>query len=121
MGFGCWSPDGKLLALQLKRGEDTYVCIMSSNGGPITQLTVEKGQSWPNDFSPDADKIVFAGFRDGVWNLWWISRTTREEKKLTNYSKVNSFVRYPAWSPLGNQIAYEYVETTGNIWVGEIN
>jgi hypothetical protein len=27
---------------------------------------------------------------------------------------------YPAWSPLGNQIVYEYAETTGNIWLMEL-
>ncbi len=120
MGFASWSPDGKLVAVEIKRGGDVNIGVISSDGGPVTQLTFEKGQSWPGNFSPDADKIVFAGFRDGVWNLWWVSRTTKEEKKLTNYSKVNSFVRYPAWSPTGNQIAYEYVETTGNIWVADI-
>jgi hypothetical protein len=26
-------------------------------------------------------------------------------------------VRYPSWSLLGNQIVYEYAETTGNIWM----
>jgi len=120
MGFACWSPDGKLIAVEIKRGGEVNIGLVSSDGGPVTQLTFEKGQSWPNDFSPDGDKIVFAGFRDGVWNLWWVSRKTKEQKKLTNYSKVNSFVRYPAWSPLGNQIAYEYVETSGNIWVADI-
>jgi Tol biopolymer transport system component len=120
IGYACWSPDGKLLGVQIKRGEDTYIGVMSSDGGPVTQLTFDKGQSWLNSFSPDGDKIAFAGFRDGVWNLWWVSRTTKEQKKLTNYLKVNSFVRYPGWSPLGNQIAYEYVETTGNIWVADL-
>ena len=32
-------------------------------------------------------------------------------------AELNAFVRYPAWSPLGTQIAYEYAETTGNIWM----
>jgi len=26
-------------------------------------------------------------------------------------------VRYPAWSPRGDAIVYEYAETTGNIWL----
>jgi len=69
---------------------------------------------------PDGDKLVFAGFRDGLWNIWWVSRSTKEQKKLTDYAKANAFVRYPSWSPLGTQIAYEYNETTGNIWVAEI-
>ncbi len=120
MGYACWSRDGELLGLQIKRGEDTHIGFMSSDGGLVTQLTFDKGQSWLNSFSPDGDKIAFAGFRDGVWNLYWVSRITKEQKKLTEYSKVNSFVRYPGWSPSGDQIAYEYVEITGNVWVAEI-
>jgi len=119
-GFACWSPDGKTLGIQIKRAGDTYIGVMPSDGGPITQLTFEKGQSWLSGFSPDGDKLVFAGLRDGSWNIWWVSRSTKEQKKLTNYTKANAFVRYPSWSPLGTQIAYEYNETNGNIWVAEI-
>ena len=120
MGFPCWSPDGQYIAFQVKRGEDTHIAIIPSSGGTLTQLTFDRGQSWPHSWSPDGDKIVFAGFRKGYWNVWWISRSTGEQKQLTNYSKLNAFVRYPAWSPLNNQIVYEYTETTGNIWVIEL-
>jgi Tol biopolymer transport system component len=119
-GFSCWSPDGKFLAYQMKRGDDAYLMIMPSDGGESIPLTSGRGRSWPYDFSPDGDKIVFAGDRDGVWNVWWVSRSTKMQKQLTNYTKPNSFVRYPAWSPLGNQIAYEYAETSGNIWLMEL-
>ena len=119
-GFACWSPDGKFVAYQIKRGDDAYLMIMPSDGGESIQLTSGRGRSWPYDFSPDGDKIVFAGDRDGVWNVWWVSRSTKMQKQLTNYTKPNSFVRYPAWSPLGNQIAYEYAETAGNIWLMEL-
>ncbi len=116
-GFPCWSPDGRFLAFQMKRGDDAYLMIMPSEGGEAMQLTFGRGRSWPHSFSPDGDKIVFAGERDGVWNVWWYSRSTKQQKQLTNYTKLNSYVRYPAWSPLSNQIAYEYTETTGNIWM----
>jgi len=119
-GFACWSPDGRFIAYQMKRGDDAHLMLMSSDGGESTQLTSGHGRSWPYSFSPDGDKILFAGERDGVWNVWWISRSTHQQKQLTNYTKVNAFVRYPAWSPLGNQIAYEYAETTGNIWLVEL-
>ena len=118
--FPCWSPDGKLFAYQIKRGDDAYLMIMPSDGGEPTQLTFDHGRSWPYTFSPDGDKIAFAGDRNGVWNVWWVSRSTKQEKQLTNYTKLNAYVRYPAWSPLGNQIAYEYAETTGNIWLMEL-
>jgi Tol biopolymer transport system component len=86
----------------------------------VVQLNFGHGQSWPHSFSKDGDKIAFAGFRDGYWNVWWYSLSAKEEKQLTHYKKLNAFVRYPAWSPLGDRIAYEYAETTGNIWMVEV-
>jgi TolB protein len=118
--FPCWSPDGQFLAFEVARNTDNYLMIMPSAGGIPTQLTLEHGLSWPHSWSPDGDKIAFAGQRNGIWNLYSVSRTTKEQRMLTHYSKPNSFVRYPAWSPLGNQIVYEYAETTGNIWLLEL-
>lgn len=120
MAFPCWSPDGKFLAFQVKRGDDQHVAIILSGGGTPTQLTFDHGLSWPYSWSPDGDKIAFAGFRDGFWNVYWVSRDGKMQKRLTDYSKLNTFVRYPAWSPLGNQIVYEYSEATGNIWLMEL-
>jgi Tol biopolymer transport system component len=120
MAFPNWSPDGKFIAFQVKRGDDTNVMIMPSDGGTAEQLTFDNGQSWIFGWSPDGDKILFAGQRDGYWNAWWVSRSTKKKQQLTDYKKLNSFVRYPAWSPKGDQIAYEYSETTGNIWVADV-
>ena len=117
MGFPCWSPDGKFLAFEVRRGDDTNIDIIPSEGGTPIQLTSDHGESWAHDWSPDGDKILFAGFRDGVWNLWWVSRRDKTEKQITSYTKTNEYVRYPTWSPRGDQIAYEYGETTGNIWM----
>jgi eukaryotic-like serine/threonine-protein kinase len=120
MGFPCWSPDGKLLAFEIKRGDDNHIVVMPSTGGAVTQLTSEPGLSWQYDWSPDGDKIAFAGQRNGLWNIYWVSHTTKEQKQLTHYSSLNEFVHYPAWSPLGNQIVYEKGETTGNLWLTEL-
>jgi eukaryotic-like serine/threonine-protein kinase len=120
MAFPCWSPDGKYLALEVKRGADNYLAVMPSDGGTPEMLVTDPGLSWPHDWSHDGDKIVFAGWRNGIWNVYWVSRSTKVQKQLTDYSKPNAFVRYPAWSPLGNQIVYEYAETTGNVWVMEL-
>ena len=83
-------------------------------------MTFDRGLSWPHSWSPDGDKIAFAGYRDGYWNVRWVSRSTKIQEQVTSYAKLNACVRYPAWSPLGNQIVYEYVETTGNIWLIEL-
>src|SRR5207237_10865611 len=119
MGFPCWSPDGQFLAFLASRSEEGYLMVMPASGGPATQLTFD-GESFVYSWSPDGDKLAFAGERGGVWNIYWISRGTKEQKQLTKYTKLNAFVRYPDWSPLGNQIVSEYAETTGNIWLMEL-
>jgi Tol biopolymer transport system component/DNA-binding winged helix-turn-helix (wHTH) protein len=119
-GFPVWSPDGKSLAVQIKRGDDTHIALIPAGGGETVQLTGERGQSWVHSFSADGDKIIFAGQRNDVWNVYSVSRTTREQRKLTDYERLNTYVRYPAWSPRGDKIIFEYAETTGNIWLTEL-
>ena len=127
MGFPCWSPDGKWIAIEVKRGSDTHLAVIPSNGPSSGQtdgegrevevLTSEPGQSWPGSWGPDRDRIAFAGQRRGIWNIYWVARGDRQMKRVTGYQKPNTYVRYPAWSPRGDQIIYEYAETRGNVWM----
>ncbi|MGI8789195.1 MAG: hypothetical protein ACR2HG_15760 [Pyrinomonadaceae bacterium] len=59
-------------------------------------------------------------FSNGVWNLYWVSRSTRQNKQLTIYTKLNSYVRHSTWSHPGDKIAFEYAETKGNIWIADL-
>ncbi len=117
MGFPCWSPDSRWLAFQSKQGEDSHLMVMPAAGGKPVRLTVEAGQNWPFSFSPDGERVAFAALRDGEWNLWWISRLTGEQQRLTTSPRLGAYVRYPAWSPAGDRIVYELAETTGDIWL----
>ena len=119
-GFPAWSPDSRWIAVQIKRGDNTHVGIIPAGGGEIVQLTSEKGQSWVNGWAGDNDRIIFAGMRDGIWNVFSVSRTTREIRQLTHFDKINTYVRYPSMSPAGDKVAYEYAETTGNVWMVEL-
>ena len=112
MSYPSWSPDGKTIAFE----DGSEIAIVPARGGPVTVLAADHQPSFVSDWAPDNDKIVFAGLRNGVWNIWWVSRRTRQEKQLTHYTNENEYVRYPAWSPRGDQIVYEYAETTANIW-----
>lgn len=120
MGFACWSRDDRYLALEVKRGRDQNVAVLPSQGGNAEWLTTSSGSSWPASWSPDDDKIAFAGQRKDYWNIYWVSRSTKEQRQLTSYKKLNSYVRYPFWSPDGKRIVYEYSESTGNIWLMEL-
>lgn len=117
MGFPCWSPDSRIIAFEVKRGENIHLAVIPADGGDSKQLTRVAGQHWPYGWSSDNDRILFAGLRNGFWNIWWISVSTGKEMQLTKYENLNAYVRYPSWSPKGDRIIYEYVETTGNIWM----
>ncbi len=119
-GFPCWSPDSRWLAFQVQRGENRYVQVMPSDGSaePVT-LVKEAGQSWAYSFSPDNDKVAFVSDRDGFWNVYWVSRSTGEERRLTDYRLLSTYVRYPAWSPHGDRIVFELAESAGDIYVAE--
>ncbi len=35
MSYPAWSPDGKRLAVEIKRGDKTFVGVVSRDGGPV--------------------------------------------------------------------------------------
>lgn len=120
MGFPKWSPDGKVLSVEQKLGDSTYIWVVKPGEKP-EQVTFAPGQNWPGGWSPDGSKVVFAACRDGVWNLWWVSLKDHKEKRITSYTRQNEYVRYPVWATTGKAIDYEYAETTANVWVLELD
>ncbi len=117
--FPVWSPDGAWLALQERVGGNSQVLVVSSTGGETRQLTFGSGQSWPFSFSPDSERIAFAGQRENRWSLWWVARTSGAIQRLTDADRPNAYARYPAWSPRGDEIVFESAETVGDIWLVE--
>jgi Tol biopolymer transport system component/DNA-binding winged helix-turn-helix (wHTH) protein len=116
VSYPAWSPDGKFLAVEIKRGDSTQIGVVARGGGPVEQLTTDRGQSWPHSWAPDNDRIVFAGQRDGVWNIYTVSRRTRAVVQLTSFTSGTGYVRYPAWSPTGSRIVFERAIESGNVW-----
>ena len=117
VGYPCWSPDGRELALEVRRGDDIFIGVMPSTGGTPELLNEKRGLSWAFSYSPDGRRIAFAGYRDDTWNLWWIDRGTREEKRLTENTRLDIYIRYPSWSPKGDRIVYEQAETRGKVYL----
>jgi Tol biopolymer transport system component/DNA-binding winged helix-turn-helix (wHTH) protein len=122
LAFPLWSPDGNFISADLQHGADTNITIVPAGGGPVTQLTFDHGNDWSGGWSPDSGKIIFAKRPPGgFWNVWTVSRPSKAEQQLTHYTKLNTFVYSPVMSPHGDRIVYEYGETTGNIWMLDLD
>ncbi len=88
---------------------------MSRDGGPVELLVTEHGQSRPYSWAPDNDRIAFAGARDSVWNIYTVSRKTREISQLTDFNSVQDYVRYPSWSATRPRIVFSRAEQRGSL------
>jgi Tol biopolymer transport system component len=117
IAFPIWLPDGRALVCERKRGSETQVVIVPLAGGEPRVLVDDPGQSWPYSVSADGDRVAYAGFRDGVWNVWWISRATGAKIQLTHFTDSNAYVRYPSLSPRGDAIVFERSRTSGDLWL----
>ena len=116
MSYPMWSADGKSLVIEIKRGDDTHMGVISRDGGQVEMLVTARGQSWPYSWAPDNDRIAFAGARDGVWNIYTVSRKTKEIVQLTDFNSVQGYVRYPSWSRTKDTIVFERAEQRGSLW-----
>ena len=116
LGSHCWSPDGKLMALE----DGSNVSLIStSNGEKIRSLSLSeveyigRGMSW----SPDGQLIAFCGLdkakRTGVF---LITIESGEVRLLVALEKVPANYD-PTWSPDSKTIAYGH---KNNIYVVKV-
>jgi Tol biopolymer transport system component/DNA-binding winged helix-turn-helix (wHTH) protein len=119
--YGVQSPDGQWLAVQLTRGADTWVGVAAARpGAALVPLVQDRGQAWVYSWSPDSRRIVFAGQRGDVWNVFAVDRTSGIVRQLTRWTNTEGYVRYPAWAPRGDRIVFERTTWTSSLWTAAI-
>jgi len=110
------SPNGKEIAFSA-RGE---VFVSSIEYGATRRITNTPGQERSVSFSPDGKSILYAGERDGSWNLYKTERTDPDEPAFFNASALKESTVLataaeefqPQYSPDGKEIAYLDERTT---------
>lgn len=90
-----WSPDGKKLAFDAKRG----IVVVSADGGRTSRLT--SGEDSQPRWSPDGRTIVFRRYGDDIYS---VSANRSHLRRLTFMDDIS--VNDPSWSPDGRMIAF---------------
>ena len=102
---GSWSPDSeRFAAVVFKKGDNQLIIIDPDNGDITRELRFDEAEAITNPaWSPDGNRIVFSGSRDGFSDLWMydLEQDTLEQLTMDNYSDLQ-----PAWSSGGNTIAF---------------
>ncbi len=104
------SPNGKEIAF-LHRGE---VFAASIKEGTTKRITNTPEQERSISFSPDGKSILYAGERNGSWNIYQTSLAREEEKYFFHSTilKEEALLEtpaeefQPAYSPDGKEVAY---------------
>jgi tricorn protease len=114
------SPDGKEVVF-VQRGE---VFVTSVKEGTTRRITDTPEQERSASFSPDGRSILYAGERDGSWNIYRTSLDRASEQHFFNATvlKEEAVLATPAeefqpvWSPDGKEFAYLEERTTVKVF-----
>ncbi|HEV8659363.1 MAG TPA: BamA/TamA family outer membrane protein [Thermoanaerobaculia bacterium] len=101
---GCWSPDGKQLAVISFAKGDNFLTIIDVDTRHIENVRVPGLNAINNvSWSPDGRSIAISGQTTGVSDLFVYDVQSKDVRRLTNdkYADLQ-----PAWSPDGRTIAF---------------
>lgn len=120
IGYPRWSPDGRWIVAREEHGSNDAMVLLSPEDGGIQTLLEEPIHNWAHDWATNNDQIVFAGLRNGLWNIYWVSRSTKRVQQLTHFQSRSGNVGTPAWSPRGDQVVFERQGTVASIYVADL-
>ena len=101
---GTWSPDGKRIAYEHWDGGQWSIYIGTIDGKKEERVAIGCCPAW----SPDGTEIVFIEGSPGKPSRISILNVKTRKSKFFFPAKQASWVRYPAWSPLGDKLAFTW-------------
>ena len=112
-----WSPDGRWIGYQCSAGTNAHLCMIGATEGERVEVVSADGTVFQGGWFTDNDRLLFAAKRDAVWNVAWVSRTTRQTTMVTRFTDPHSSVRNPKWDAAHRRVVFERAETVGRVWM----
>jgi len=102
---GTWSPNSKKYAFVIYSNGRNKIAIADVDKASVTdEFFIPNIPSFSNiDWSPDGNKILFSGLKDGQSDLFTIDLNSKEVTQLTNdyFAQMQ-----PKWSPDGANVVF---------------
>jgi Tol biopolymer transport system component/DNA-binding winged helix-turn-helix (wHTH) protein len=105
-----WSPDGKWIAFDLRRGKHTEITMVDSEGRNQHSVVTGNYENSVPSWSRDGKSIYFASNRTGEWQVWKRDLSSGEETRMTRHGGFAAFESYD-----GRTLYYSRFEG-GGIW-----
>ena len=99
-----WSPDGKQIAYQRRELDGWFIYTATIDGKNEKQIVRGTRPDW----SPDGTEIAFMTGRLGHNRIWLLNLRTEKQRQLLPEDAI-SWMRWPAWSPTGDKIAFSWL------------
>ncbi|MEW5806465.1 MAG: hypothetical protein AB1756_03815 [Acidobacteriota bacterium] len=99
-----WSPKGDLVSFFVRKENYRPLLVYDAlTGEKVHNLKLEVDMGASPSFSPEGNRILFSGNRNGVWDIFQIDLDTKETKNITDDEYYDS---NPSYSSDGRKILY---------------